>query len=298
MPEQDAVTTNTMGDVARPRLEDYAQKYGHVFRFSREQGVLEARLHCDGGTAGASGWFNVWSQAWWEIGNDPENEVIIITASGDDWIEYPFPREGEITEEMRAAMGTFCSADNAYRLYIDALKNTENLVFGLNVPTIGVIQGPAFVHFESALLCDITLCADDVVLKDPHADFGLAPGDGLGLAFQHLMSPKEQAYYLYTSAPIDATAALRLGLVNEVLPRDALLPRAREIAQRILRMPPLARVLSKQIVRRGLQRRHVDDAGFHLAHELLGFMTNVREGTAHTPEQVRGSLDDFDAARP
>jgi enoyl-CoA hydratase/carnithine racemase len=53
-------------------------------------------------------------------------------------------------------------------------------------------------------MCDITLFADDAVFKVPHADFGLAPGDGLGLAFQHLMNPKQQAYYLYTSDTIDA----------------------------------------------------------------------------------------------
>jgi enoyl-CoA hydratase/carnithine racemase len=288
---------NLTGDVPRPRLEAYAEKYRHVFAFERTHGVLEARLHHDGGVAGASGWFNVWSQAWWEIGNDPDNEVIILTATGEQWIEYPFPRTGEITEELRAAITGLCTGENAYRLYLDALKNTENLIFGLNVPTIGVIQGPAFVHFETALLCDITLCADDVVFKDPHADFGLAPGDGLGLAFQHLMNPKQQAYYLYTSESMDAGTALRLGILNEVLPRADLLPRARAIAARILRMPKLARLMTKQIIRRQLQQRHVQDAGFHLAHELLGFMTNVREGTAHTPEHVRASLDEFDADR-
>jgi enoyl-CoA hydratase/carnithine racemase len=278
-------------------LEDYAKKYAHVFAFERNDGVLEARLHHNGGVQGASGWFNVWSQAWLEMGNDPENEVIIITGSGDQWIEYQMRWTGEITDEMRAAFAGACTAENAFRLYYDALKNTENVVFGLNVPTIGVIQGPAFVHFETALMCDITLCADDAVFKDPHADFGLAPGDGLGLAFQHLMNPKQQAYYLYTSETIDAQTALHLGMVNEVLPHAELMPRARAIAARILRMPKLARLMSKQIVRRQLQQRHVQDAGFHLAHELLGFMSNVRESAAHTPEKVRASLDDFDSAR-
>ena len=294
MSEQRSQGANLRGDVPRPRLEDYAKKYGHVFAFERNDGVLEARLHHNGGVQGASGWFNVWSQAWLEMGNDPENEVIIVTGSGDQWIEYQMRRTGEITDEMRAAFAGACTAENAFRLYYDALKNTENVVFGLNVPTIGVIQGPAFVHFETALMCDITLCADDAVFKDPHADFGLAPGDGLGLAFQHLMNPKQQAYYLYTSDTIDAQTALRLGMVNEVLPRADLMPRARAIAARILRMPKLARLMSKQIVRRQLQQRHVQDAGFHLAHELLGFMTNVREGSAHSPEQVRASLVDFD----
>ncbi|OBJ38375.1 hypothetical protein A5621_13530 [Mycobacterium colombiense] len=70
-------------EVARPRLEEYADKYKHVLAFERTDGILEARLHCNGGVAGKSGWSNVWHQAWAEIGNDPENKIIIITATGD-----------------------------------------------------------------------------------------------------------------------------------------------------------------------------------------------------------------------
>jgi len=286
-----------VGDVERPRLEDYARKYKHVFAFERQDGVLVARLHANGDVAGSTGWINVWSQAWWEIGNDPENEVIVITATGEQWVEYPFPREAEITDELRAAIRASGRTDSVHRLYYDALKHTENVIFGLNVPTIGVIQGPAFVHYEPALLCDITIAADDVVMKDPHSELGLAPGDGLGFAYQHLMSPKQQAYYLYTSDSIDAQKAVELGLVNEIMPRDDLILRAREIAQKILRMPPLSRLMAKEIVRREAKRRHVQDAGFHVAHEILGLACNISDGTAHTPEQAAASLDGFDAAK-
>jgi len=111
MNERQPSGANIVGDVERPRLADYARKYAHVFAFERHEGVLEARLHADGGVAGSTGWFNVWSQAWWEIGNDPDNEVIVLTATGEDWIEYPFPREGEITDELRAATGGLCTAE-------------------------------------------------------------------------------------------------------------------------------------------------------------------------------------------
>jgi enoyl-CoA hydratase/carnithine racemase len=133
------------------------------------------------------------------------------------------------------------------------------------------------------------------VLKDPHAESGLAPGDGLGLAFQHLMNPKQAAYYLYTSDAIDAETALRLGLVNEVLPVDELMPRAREIARKLLRMPELGRLMTKQIVRRAAQRRHVDDASTHLAHELLGWCRNVADRKAVTAELTRESLLAFNS---
>ena len=66
----------------RPRLEDYSKKYEDTFVLERRDGILQVQLQTDGGPGGRSGWFEVWSQAWWEIGNDPENDVIIITGTG------------------------------------------------------------------------------------------------------------------------------------------------------------------------------------------------------------------------
>ncbi len=107
-------------------------------------------------------------------------------------------------------------------------------------------------HTEFALLCDITLCADHAVLFDPHfGDLGAVPSDGQGLTFQELMGLKRAAYYLYTSDKIDAQTAREIGLDNEVLPLDRLLPRRR----------PWKRLL-------------VQDLGFHLGHELLGIRLN------------------------
>jgi enoyl-CoA hydratase/carnithine racemase len=51
------------------------------------------------------------------------------------------------------------------------------------------------------------------------------------------MGLKRAAYYLYTSDKIDAQMAKQVGLVNEVLPLDRLLPRAWEIAERIMKKP-------------------------------------------------------------
>ena len=59
-------------------------------------------------------------------------------------------------------------------------------------------------------------------MRDPHCDLGLAP----------------------------AETALRLGMVNEVAPREQLRPRAWELAERIARMPDLSRLMAKQIIHR------------------------------------------------
>ncbi len=275
--------------VPRPRFEDYSEKYKQTFIMERREGILQVRLHTDGGPGGRSGWLNVWSQAWGEIGNDPENEVVIITGTGDTWLDFSPPSDP--SEEERA----WESPEGIYEAYFDALKNTENVIFGINVPTIAAINGPASVHFEFALACDITLCTEGTVFRDPHALLGLAAGDGLGMTFQELMGPRS-AYYLYTGDPIDAQTALRFRLVDEVLPADRLLPRAWEIAERIMTMPKLGRLMAKQIIRRHWQRRHVEDAAFHLAHTMLGLLVDVRAGGAFSLEQVVTAEERWQAA--
>ncbi len=96
------------------------------------------------------------------------------------------------------------------------------------------------------------------------------PGDGQGLTFQELMGLKRAAYYLYTSDTINAEMAKEMGLVNEVLPLDGLLPRAWEIAEKIMQKPRSIRRMTSAVLRRKWKRRLVEDLGFHIAHELLG----------------------------
>ena len=48
------------------------------------------------------------------------------------------------------------------------------MVFDLDVPTIGAIPGPGF-HWDSAMLCDITLCSEDTKMEVPHAQGGWCP---------------------------------------------------------------------------------------------------------------------------
>ena len=267
------------------RLENYAEEYSDTFVFDRRDGIIQVQFRPDGGPGSKAGWYEVWSRAWAEIGRDPENKVMILTSTGDRWLKFPPVDEG--------AAG---NPNLIYETYYDVVKNTENLIFGISIPTIGAINGPAALHFESALFCDITLCAEGTLLRDPHCELGVAPGDGVGMAIQHLVGPKWAAYYLYTSDPIDAETAFRLGMVNEVLPREKLLPRAWELAERIARMPDLSRLMAKQIVRRSAQRLHVEDAGMHIAHQLLGMVIDSSSGRAVTPAHIDQVNERFEAA--
>jgi enoyl-CoA hydratase/carnithine racemase len=251
--------------VPHPRFEDYAEKYADYFAMTRRDGIIELRMHTEGGPAVyGMGMHNAWGQAWREVGADPDNEVVVLTGTGDSWLAPVEPaRLADMMREPRPA-------DFAYRTYDDAMKLLENLAFGIDVPTIAAVNGPSAGHTEFALLCDITLCSQDAVFADSHLAAGTAPGDGMHLALQELLGTKRAAYHLYTGAPIDASAALALGLVNEVLPAGELLPRAWQLAEMIRARPKAARRFTHAIATRPWKRRLVQDFGFGLAHEMFG----------------------------
>jgi enoyl-CoA hydratase/carnithine racemase len=260
-----------LGFVSRPRFEDYHAKYATYFQLERRNGIIQVQMHSNGGPVMYGlPIHNAWSQLWLDIGNDPDNEVLIFSGSGDKWIAGFDP-------EMSKQPLHELPADAFYdQIYTDATKLLEAFIFNIDIPTIACINGTG-LHTEFALLCDITLCAEHAELFDPHFRFNLVPGDGQGLTFQELMGLKRAAYYLYTSDKINAQLAKEMGLVNEVLPLDRLLPRAWEIAEKIMQKPRAIRRMTSAVLRRQWKRRLVDDLGFHIAHELLGM--HLTEGS-------------------
>jgi enoyl-CoA hydratase/carnithine racemase len=260
-----------LGFVRRPRFEDYREKYAPYFNLERRNGILQAQMHTNGGPVlYGLPLHNAWSQLWLDLGNDPDNEVLIFSGTGDKWIAGFDP-------DFAAQSLHELPADVFYdQIYADATKLLEAFIFNIDIPTIACLNGPG-LHTEFALLCDITLCAEHAELFDPHFRFHLVPGDGQGLTFQELMGLKRAAYFLYTSEKITAQLAQELGLVNEVLPLERLLPRAWEIAEQIMQKPRAVRRLTSAVLRRQWKRRLVQDLGFHIAHELLGM--HLQEGS-------------------
>lgn len=265
--------TEAGGFVPRPALDDYARKYGEHWDIRRQDGVIELRMHTEGGPARFNyGLRDTWWQLFRDVDSDPENEVMILTGTGPTWI-------GSFDE--RSYTGPHWEDPPAFNydlLYYGTVKQIEHLV-AMSFPTIGCVNGPGEIHLDLALLCDMTLCAEDAVFQDLHffRSGGVPAGDGLGLALIHLLGWKRAAYHLYTGAPIDAQQARELGLVNEVLPRDQLVPRAREIAQSIMTKSRTSRRLHAEIVRRPWRRAVMEDLTHGLAHELYAMWSERQQ---------------------
>ena len=106
-------------------------------------------------------------------------------------------------------------------------------------PIIGAVNGAAVTGgLELALSCDFLIGSEHARFADTHARVGLMPGAGLTIRLPERVGTARALQMSTTGDFIDAERALRWGLLNEVVPHDALLGRALEIAAAIASIPP------------------------------------------------------------
>lgn len=147
--------------------------------------------------------------------------------------------DGEVRVAILTGNGkAFCSG-----MDLDAIR-TENVldprgdgkdlpdVFGACAkPVIGAINGPAITGgFELALNCDFLIASEQAFFADTHVKLGIHPAWGMTQLLPQAVGQRMARQISFTGRPISARQALEWGLVNEVVPAGALLPRAKEIA--------------------------------------------------------------------
>lgn len=239
-------------------LDEYAAKYEHL-RLRREDGILQVTMHSAGSDL-------IWGFAphqelgycFGDIASDPENKIIILTGSGDTFIHEEDLGGGKVDARV---WGEHVLPD-AKRLLMNLLE--------IQAPMIAAVNGPATVHAELALLCDIVLAAEHSVFQDaPHYPSGLVPGDGVHVVWQMLLGLNRARYVLLTGQQLSAAEALQLGVVNEVLPQAKLLERAWELARLIRARPPLTTRLTREAMLMQVKRAILEQLPYGLALEGL-----------------------------
>ncbi|MBK5123966.1 enoyl-CoA hydratase/isomerase family protein [Burkholderia sp. R-69980] len=88
---------------------------------------------------------------------------------------------------------------------------------------------------------DIIICSDDAQFFDPHVSYGMVCAvEPIGQSYRLPLGEVLRIALLGNDERVSAQTALRIGLVSEVLPRDALWSRAHELAAKVARKPPAA----------------------------------------------------------
>lgn len=243
----------------------YFDRYPTI-HFERDaQGILLLRLHSNGGPVVYAGQnHSDWCSAFYEVGADRANKVVIITGTGDEFINrFGWDK-------------TTGSASDWDEIYWEGKRLLRNLL-DIEVPVIGAVNGPATIHAELALLSDITLAADTAIFQDqPHIPFATVPGDGVHIIWQELLGVNRGRYFLLTGQMLSAREALDLGVVNEVLAPAQLLPRAYELARKLAALPPLTLRYSRVALTQRLKRLFDEALGYGLALEGLAALDMLK----------------------
>ncbi|MBQ8703717.1 MAG: enoyl-CoA hydratase/isomerase family protein [Bacteroidales bacterium] len=111
----------------------------------------------------------------------------------------------------------------------------------LHVPVIAAVNGFALGGgCELAMACDIRICSDNAKFGQPEVGLGIIPGFSGTVRLSRLVGMGMAKQLIYTGKPIKADEALRIGLVNAVVPQTELMDRAMELANQIAANAPLA----------------------------------------------------------
>jgi enoyl-CoA hydratase/carnithine racemase len=197
--------------------------------------------------------------AWERLDADPALRVAILTGAGDK----AFCAGADLKSLIPAQRAAVNRGDTAPWQFGGGLARGLTL----RKPVIAAINGHCLAGgLEMALACDIRLCSPNATLGLAEVKWAIIPGAGGTQRLPRAVPLGHALEMILTGDPIGAAEALRIGLVNRVVPLEGLLPAAHELAARIAARGPFAVRAARQAVYEGLGR---DFAAGMAIEELL-----------------------------
>lgn len=199
------------------------------------------------------------------IAEDKSIKVLIITGAG----EKAFVAGADIAymRDLTAVEG---------KLFGELGQRVFRLIEELPIPVIAAVNGFALGGgCELAMACDIRVASENAKFGQPEVGLGITPGFGGTQRLPRLVGEGMAKEMIYTGDMIDAAEALRIGLVNHVVPQEMLMDYCRKMAGRILSRAPLAVRFSKQAINEGMQTDI--DRGLTIEADLFGICFSTED---------------------
>ena len=176
------------------------------------------------------------------VAADRAVRAVILTGAGrafcagQDLAEREQPDAAPLDVELR----------ERYNPIIRALRS-------MGQPMIAAVNGVAAGAGASlAFACDLRIAAEEARFVLAFGRIGLVPDSGATWFLPRLVGPAKAAELALVGDPVDASEALRIGLVSRVLPGDQLLSEARALAARLAEGAPIALSLTKEALQRSM----------------------------------------------
>ena len=240
------------------RQHDYLSAYRSLKLSRDSEGVLVAEFHSsDGPFTFTAQDHTEFVDAFYRIGQDRENKIVILTGAGGDFIpSIDFSSFGNVADPAIWS-----------QVHDEGVQIVENLA-NIRVPMIAAIEGRAHVHSEYALLANVIVAGEGATFHDvPHFAGGIVPGDGIFTTWSYRAGAGRAEAFLLNPQPLTARTAYEWGVVAEVVPNGKALSRARELAELYLKAPEVTRRNTRVHFMQPLKERIVREVGYGLSLE-------------------------------
>ncbi|UCC17627.1 MAG: enoyl-CoA hydratase/isomerase family protein [Dehalococcoidales bacterium] len=176
------------------------------------------------------------------VRDDPDVRVIIFSGAGDK----AFCAGADLTEFLTAPSPVIARQ-------VRFERDVWSRFLGIEKPIIAAMHGYVLGDgVEIAGCCDIRIASDDVQFGTPEMGLGIITAAGGSQTVPRIINRSYALDVLITGRWVKAEEALKMKLVNKIVPRDELMPVVEKIADRIKSFDPLAVRCVKQAVTRGL----------------------------------------------
>jgi len=166
--------------------------------------------------------------------DDPDVRVVVVTGNGKCFSAGADMREGPPETSAEEQINT------EYKPILMAISRSTK-------PYISAINGAAAgVGGALAMVCDLSVMAEDAYLLQPFAAMGLVPDGGTSWQLVNALGRKRAYEIILSGEKMSAQQCLDWGLVNRVVPSDELLDAAKSWAETLAEKAPLAMRYSKE----------------------------------------------------
>ena len=196
---------------------------------------------------------------------DEKVKVILITGAGDK----AFVAGADIAEMSKMSPS---QAREFSKLGQRVFRKIEQM----EKPVIAVINGYALGGgLELAISCDYILASENAQLGQPEVGLGIFPGFGGTQRLVRILGKLRAKELIFWGERISAQKALEIGLVNQVVPQDKLMEKAKELAQKLMSKGLVAIGLAKLAIERGSE---LDlDSGLALEQSLFSLCFDTQD---------------------
>lgn len=215
-----------------------------------------------------------------QVTADTSIRAVLLTGAGP-----VFSSGGNVKDMLRYERDR-PSAEKVRDEYRSGIQRIPRALYQLDVPTIAAVNGPAIgAGLDLACMCDIRIAAHSATFAESFVRIGIVPGDGGAWLLPRAVGMSKACEMAFSGAAIDAAEALACRLVSTVVPDDALLETALQLAERICANPGAVLRMTKRLL------REAEHNTLESTLEISAAYQAIAHSTAEHHEAVRAFVE-------